>query len=88
VHRAALDAGVKITGATVHLVNDIPDGGTILAQKAVRVKKNDTPETLQKRVMEQAEWVLLPREVEKLAAVLARERAGQKQTSGREGHGT
>jgi phosphoribosylglycinamide formyltransferase 1 len=77
VHRAALDAGVKITGATVHLVNDIPDGGTILAQKAVRVKKNDTPEILQKRVMEQAEWVLLPREVEKLAAGFARESVGK-----------
>jgi phosphoribosylglycinamide formyltransferase 1 len=87
VHRAVLDAGVKVTGATVHLVNDIPDGGKILAQKAVRVKKNDTPVTLQKRVMERAEWVLLPREVEKLAAGLARERAGQKQTSGREGRG-
>jgi phosphoribosylglycinamide formyltransferase 1 len=87
VHRAVLDAGVKVTGATVHLVNDIPDGGTILAQKAVRVKKNDTPETLQKRVMEQAEWVLLPRQAEKLAAGLAKERAEQKHTSGREGSG-
>ena len=73
VHRAALDYGVKITGATVHLVNEIPDGGKILAQKAVRIKKRDTPETLQKRVMEQAEWVLLPREVEKLAKKIAKE---------------
>jgi phosphoribosylglycinamide formyltransferase 1 len=88
VHRAVLDAGVKVTGATVHLVNDIPDGGKILAQKAVRVKKNDTPESLQKRVMERAEWVLLPREVEKLAAGLARESAGQEQTTGREGRDT
>ncbi|HPJ03220.1 MAG TPA: formyltransferase family protein, partial [Candidatus Limiplasma sp.] len=67
--------GVKVTGATVHLVNEIPDGGKILAQKAVKVKKGDTPQTLQKRVMEKAEWVLLPREVEKLARRLAKEKA-------------
>ncbi len=67
VHKAALDYGVKVTGATVHIVNEIPDGGKILAQKAVKVKRKDTPETLQKRVMEKAEWVLLPQETEKLA---------------------
>jgi len=72
VHRAALDYGVKVTGATVHLVNEIPDGGKILAQKAVKVKKGDTPETLQRRVMEKAEWVLLPREAEKLAKKLGK----------------
>ena len=67
VHRAALSRGVKVTGATVHLVNEIPDGGPILAQKAVEVLPGDTPETLQRRVMEQAEWLLLPQETEKLA---------------------
>ena len=60
VHRAALEYGVKVTGATVHLVNEVPDGGRILLQKAVDVLPGDTPERLQKRVMEQAEWVLLP----------------------------
>lgn len=75
VHRAALEYGVKVTGATVHLVNEVPDGGKILAQKAVKVKKNDTPESLQKRVMEKAEWVLLPKVVEKLAKQLAKEKA-------------
>ena len=64
VHRAALDYGVKVTGATVHFVNEIPDGGEILLQKAVCVQSVDTPETLQKRVMEQAEWILLPQAVE------------------------
>lgn len=63
VHRAALDAGVKVTGATVHLVNEVCDGGTILLQKAVEVKADDTPETLQRRVMEEAEWNLLPKAV-------------------------
>ena len=71
VHRAALERGVKVTGATVHLVDEIPDGGPILAQKAVEVREGDTPETLQQRVMEEAEWLLLPRETEKLAAQLA-----------------
>lgn len=66
VHEAALERGVKVTGATVHLVNEIPDGGPILLQKAVEVLPGDTPETLQKRVMEQAEWVLLPRASELL----------------------
>ena len=61
VHRAALDYGVKVTGATVHFVNEIPDGGRIIAQKAVEVLPGDTPEVLQRRVMEQAEWILLPR---------------------------
>ena len=67
VHKAALARGVKVTGATVHIVNEIPDGGPILAQKAVEVFPGDTPETLQRRVMEQAEWLLLPQETEKLA---------------------
>ena len=68
VHEAALRRGVKVTGATVHLVNEIPDGGRILLQKAVDVLPGDTPETLQRRVMEQAEWVLLPQAAEQLAA--------------------
>ena len=63
VHEAALAAGVKVTGATVHFVNEIVDGGAIIFQKAVEVEDGDTPETLQKRVMEQAEWLLLPRAV-------------------------
>ena len=66
VHEAALRAGVKITGATVHLVNEIPDGGQILLQKAVEVLPEDTAETLQRRVMEQAEWILLPQATELL----------------------
>ena len=66
VHKAALDAGVRITGATVHLVDETPDGGPILMQKAVEVLPDDTPETLQRRVMEQAEWRLLPEAVERL----------------------
>ena len=73
VHEAALAYGVKVTGATVHLVNEIPDGGRILLQKAVDVLPDDTPETLQRRVMEQAEWVLLPRAVEQVAGALARQ---------------
>ena len=64
VHEAALSYGVKLTGATVHFVNEIADGGEIIAQKAVAVRKNDTPETLQRRVMEKAEWKLLPRAAE------------------------
>ena len=67
VHRAALDYGVKVTGATVHFVNEIPDGGRIIAQKAVDILPGDTPETLQRRVMEQAEWILLPRATEEVA---------------------
>ena len=70
VHQAALDYGVKVTGATVHFVNEIPDGGEIIAQKAVYIEDNDTPETLQRRVMEQAEWVLLPQAAEKVCAEL------------------
>ena len=65
VHEAALARGVKVTGATVHIVTEECDGGPILAQKAVRVLKNDTPETLQKRVMRQAEWKIYPRTIEK-----------------------
>ena len=64
VHEEALRYGVKVTGATVHFVNEIPDGGKIIAQKSVAVRKNDTPESLQKRVMEQAEWKILPRATE------------------------
>ena len=66
VHQAALDYGVKVTGATVHFVNEIPDGGEIIAQKAVEILPTDTPESLQKRVMEQAEWVLLPQAAEQV----------------------
>ena len=68
VHQAALDYGVKVTGATVHFVNEIPDGGEIIAQKAVYTEKGDTPEILQKRVMEQAEWILLPQAAEMVCA--------------------
>ena len=71
VHEEALKRGVKVTGATVHLVNEIPDGGRILKQKAVEVKEGDTPETLQRRVMEQAEWILLPEACEELAERIA-----------------
>ena len=67
VHEAALDYGVKVTGATVHFVNEIPDGGKIIMQKAVAIEDGDTPEVLQKRVMEQAEWIILPESVEKVA---------------------
>ena len=70
VHQAALDYGVKVTGATVHFVNEIPDGGEIIAQKAVYVEEGDTPEILQRRVMEQAEWILLPQAAEKVCAGL------------------
>ncbi len=67
VHEAALAKGVKVTGATVHFVNEVPDGGEIVFQKAVDVLPGDTPETLQHRVMEEAEWILLPRAIEKVA---------------------
>ena len=73
VHQAALDYGVKVTGATVHFVNEIPDGGEIIAQKAVEVQPGDTPETLQRRVMEQAEWILLPRAAESVCAAIKEE---------------
>ena len=66
VHEAALAYGVKVTGATVHFVNEIPDGGEILMQQPVFVKPGDTPELLQRRVMEEAEWVILPRAVEQV----------------------
>ena len=66
VHKAALDYGVKVTGATVHFVNEIPDGGEIIMQKAVEIMPDDTPETLQKRVMQEAEWKILPQSVEKV----------------------
>ena len=68
VHQAALEYGVKVTGATVHFVNEIPDGGEIIAQKAVEILPGDTPEVLQKRVMEQAEWRLLPQAAEIVCA--------------------
>ena len=70
VHEAALAKGVKVTGATVHFVNEIPDGGEIIMQKAVDVQEGDTPETLQRRVMEQAEWIILPQAAEKICAQL------------------
>jgi len=70
VHEAALDYGVKVTGATVHFVNEIPDGGEIIMQKAVEIQQGDTPEILQKRVMEQAEWIILPLAVEKVCSEL------------------
>ena len=76
VHEMALSYGVKVTGATVHYVNEIPDGGQIIAQKAVEVKEGDTPKTLQQRVMEEAEWILLPRAVEEISEKLAK---GKKQ---------
>ena len=68
VHEAALEYGVKVTGATVHFVNEIPDGGQIIMQKEVAVEPGDTPEVLQRRVMEQAEWILLPQAAEKVCA--------------------
>ena len=74
VHEAALAKGVKVTGATVHLVNEIPDGGRILLQKAVEVQDGDTPEILQRRVMEQAEWILLPKAAEMLAEMIEEEK--------------
>ena len=74
VHQAALDYGVKVTGATVHFVNEVPDGGRIIFQKAVDILDGDTPETLQRRVMEQAEWILLPRALEKVASEQMKER--------------
>lgn len=70
VHEAALAYGVKVTGATVHFVNEIPDGGRIIRQKAVYIEPDDTPETLQKRVMREAEWIILPEAVEQVCAEL------------------
>ena len=74
VHEAALKRGVKVTGATVHFVNEITDGGDIIAQKAVEVLPGDTPEALQRRVMEQAEWILLPQALEQVAGEIAKKR--------------
>lgn len=74
VHEAALKRGVKVTGATVHFVNEITDGGDIIAQKAVEVLPGDTPEILQRRVMEQAEWILLPQTLEQVAGEIAKKR--------------
>ena len=68
VHEKALEYGVKVTGATVHFVNEIPDGGKIIYQKAIDILDDDTPETLQKRVMENCEWILLPKAAEKVSA--------------------
>jgi len=75
VHEAALKKGVKVTGATVHFVNEIPDGGEILLQKAVRIRDNDTPERLQKRVMKQAEWIILPRACQLVSERMRMQRA-------------
>lgn len=74
VHEAALEYGVKVTGATVHFVNEVTDGGKIIAQRAVDVKDGDTPEILQRRVMEEAEWKILPAAVEKVAAEIVARR--------------
>ncbi len=76
VHEAALEYGVKVTGATVHFVNEIPDGGRIIMQKAVDVKENDTPEILQKRVMEKAEWIILPAAAEKVCKEIKERKNG------------
>ena len=73
VHEAALQKGVKVTGATVHFVNEVPDGGEIILQKSVPVYKNDTPELLQRRVMERAEWKLLPRATEIISSKILKE---------------
>lgn len=78
VHRAALDYGVKVTGATVHYVNEIPDGGEIILQKAVDVEAGDTPEILQKRVMEKAEWIILPQATQIVAKNIADKKQGAK----------
>lgn len=75
VHEAALAYGVKVTGATVHFVNEIPDGGEILLQKAVEILPDDTPEVLQKRVMQEAEWIILPQATQAVAAQLAAKKA-------------
>lgn len=74
VHVAALRYGVKVTGATVHYVNEVPDGGEIILQKAVKVLKNDSPKTLQQRVMEQAEWVILPKAAEQVSKRILKEK--------------
>jgi phosphoribosylglycinamide formyltransferase-1 len=74
VHEAALAYGVKVTGATVHFVNEIPDGGRIISQKAVQIREGDTPETLQRYVMEQCEWIILPQACEKVCKEIAEEK--------------
>ena len=76
VHEAALEYGVKVTGATVHFVNEIPDGGKIILQKSVNIRKNDTAETLQKRVMQQAEWIILPKAVELVSKDISKSKKG------------
>ena len=78
MHEEALKRGVKVTGATVHFVNEIPDGGKILLQKAVEVREGDTPEVLQRRVMEEAEWKLLPRAAEMVAQQIEEEKNHEK----------
>ncbi len=75
VHEEALKYGVKVSGATVHYVNEVPDGGKIIFQKAVEIEEGDTPEVLQKRIMEQAEWILLPRAVEKISKEIVEKRS-------------
>ncbi len=75
VHEAALEKGVKVSGATVHFVNEIPDGGRIIAQKAVYVEENDTPQSLQRRIMEQAEWIILPQAAEKICSEIVKDQA-------------
>ncbi len=77
VHEAALEYGVRVTGATVHYVNEIPDGGEIILQKSVNIRKNDTPESLQRRVMEQAEWKMLPRAVDMVAKEIITKRKAE-----------
>lgn len=74
VHEAALEYGVKVTGATVHYVNEVPDGGEIILQKSVAIKRNETPESLQQKVMRQAEWVILPKATEMVAWDIASQR--------------
>ncbi|MBO4818609.1 MAG: phosphoribosylglycinamide formyltransferase [Firmicutes bacterium] len=75
VHEEALKYGVKVSGATVHYVNEVPDGGKIIFQKAVEIEDGDTPEVLQRRIMEQAEWILLPRAVEKISKEIVEKRS-------------
>ena len=78
VHKAVLEYGVKVTGATVHFVNEIPDGGKIIMQKAVDINENDTPESLQKRVMENAEWIILPLAAEKVCKKIKEEKQNER----------
>ncbi len=77
VHEAALSYGVKVTGATVHYVNEIPDGGEIILQKSVAIRKDETPESLQQRVMRQAEWIILPRAVEMVSREILQKKKGE-----------